>query len=350
MTATDADNDTLTYTIGGDDAAAFSIVSTSGQLQTKDILDFETKSSYTVTVTATDGNSGSDAIDVTITVTDITETNNPPVFTDGTNTTRTIAENTVSGANIGSAVTATDADNDTLTYTIGGDDAAAFSIVSTSGQLQTKDILDFETKSSYTVTVTATDGNSGSDAIDVTITVTDITETNNPPVFTDATNTTRTIAENTAANTNIGAPVTATDADNDVLTYTIGGTDKDSFSIVSTSGQLQTKDILDFETKSSYTVTVTATDGNSGSDAIDVTIAVTDVTETNNPPVFTEGTNTTRSIAENTASGTNIGTAVEATDVDSGTTLTYTLGGTDSASFSIVSTSGQLQTKTALDL
>ena len=52
-------------------------------------------------MTATDSNGGTDSITVTITVTDVTETNNPPVFTDGTNTTRTIAENTVSGANIG---------------------------------------------------------------------------------------------------------------------------------------------------------------------------------------------------------------------------------------------------------
>ena len=46
---------------------------------------------------------------------------------------------------------------------------------------------------------------------------------------------------------------------------------------------------------------------NSGSDSIDVTITVTDVTETNNPPVFTEGTNTSRSVAESTAVATNIG-------------------------------------------
>ena len=69
----------------------------------------------------------------------------------------------------------------------------------------------------------------------------------------------------------------------------------------------------------------------------------------NNAPVFTEGTSTTRSVAENTASSRNIGTAIAATDADSGDTLRYTLGGTDMASFAIVSTSGQLQTRAALD-
>ena len=45
---------------------------------------------------------------------------------------------------------------------------------------------------------------------------------------------------------------------------------------------------------------------------------------------------TTRSVAENTGMGQNIGTAVEATAANVGDTLTYSLSGTDSASFDIV--------------
>ena len=100
-------------------------------------------------------------------------TNNAPTFTDGPSTSRSIAENTASGQNIGAPITATDADTgDTLTYDLGGTDAAAFGIVSASGQIQTRAALDYETKSSYTVTVTVSDGNGGSDSIDVTINVT----------------------------------------------------------------------------------------------------------------------------------------------------------------------------------
>ena len=99
--------------------------------------------------------------------------NAAPVFTDGTDTTRTIAENSEAGVNIGSAVAATDADNDTLTYSLGGLDASSFDIVSSSGQLLTSAALDFETQSSYSVTVSASDGNDGSASITVTITVTD---------------------------------------------------------------------------------------------------------------------------------------------------------------------------------
>ena len=67
--------------------------------------------------------------------------------------------------------------------------------------------------------------------------------TNNTPTFAVAT-ATRSVAENTAAGQSVGAVVTATDADNDTLTYTLEGTDAASFDIVGTSGQIQTNAAL----------------------------------------------------------------------------------------------------------
>ena len=65
------DGDTLTYTLGGIDGESFDIDSTTGQLQTKATLDIETKSSYSITVSVTDGkNAGGEtyiALDDTIT-------------------------------------------------------------------------------------------------------------------------------------------------------------------------------------------------------------------------------------------------------------------------------------------
>ena len=204
----------------------------------------------------------------------------PPVFTEGSSATRTIAENTAAGVNIGAPVAATDADDDTLTYTLSGADAAAFSIDPTTGQLRTRAALDYETKSTYTVTVTVSDGTFTS-TLTVTIGVTDIDEIppNRAPVFTDGTSTTHTIAESTAAGVNIGTPVAATDADNDALTYTLSGADAAAFSIDSTTGQLRTRAALDYETKSTYTVTITVSDG-SLTDTIAVTINITNIDET----------------------------------------------------------------------
>ena len=344
VAATDPDGNTLAYTLGGTDADVFAIDNATGQLKTKVTLDYETKKTYSVTITASDG-SLKDTITVTINITDIVE-NRVPVFTEGNSATRSIAENTNSGVDIGTAVSATDEDNDTLTYTLGGTDAASFAIVGTSGQLKTSASLDYEDKTSYSVTITVSDGKGGTDSISVTITVTDVTE-NRAPVFTDGENTTRSVAENTATDINIGTAVAATDADNDTLTYTLGGTDATSFAIVGTSGQLKTSASLDYEDKTSYSVTITVSDGKGGTDSISVTITVTDVTE-NRAPVFTDGENTTRSVAENTTTDTNIGTAVAATDADNDT-LTYTLSGTDAISFAIENTTGHLKTKATLN-
>ena len=343
VAATDADEDNLEYTLGGTNADAFDIGSTTGQLRTKAPLNYETKDSYEVTVTVSDGNGGSAEIEVAITITDVDE-NIAPVFTDGDRTTREVAENTGPGVNIGTPVSATDANNDTLTYSLGGTNAAAFEIGSTTGQLRTKSPLDFETKDEYSVTITVDDSNGGSDTITATITVTDVDE-NIAPVFTKSDGTTREVVENTASGVNIGNPVSATDANNDNLTYSLGGEDAASFSINTANGQLRTHAALDYETDDSYSVTITVDDNNGGSDSITVTISVTNENEA---PMFTVGDRTTRSVAENTTSGENIGAPVSATDEDNNT-LTYTLGGTNASSFSIVSGTGQLQTSAALD-
>ncbi len=69
----------------------------------------------------------------------------------------------------------------------------------------------------------------------------------------------------------------------------------------------------------------------------------------NRPPAFTEDSATAFQVAENTASGTDIGDPVAATDPDDGDTLTYLLGGADADHFAIDADSGQLRTSGALD-
>ena len=104
---------------------------------------------------------------------------------------------------------------------------------------------------------------------------------NNAPVFADA-SATREVVENSAVGTSVGAVVTATDADNDTLTYSLEGTDAASFEIDSGTGQIKTVTGVTYDheaTQNTYSVTVKAADGNGGSDTIAVTIAVTDVNE-----------------------------------------------------------------------
>ena len=99
--------------------------------------------------------------------------NRPPQFA-AEGTTRSVNEDAAIGANVGAAVTATDADNDTLTYALSGSDA--FAISSGAGQITVHSALDYETKSSYSLTVSVSDGmNAAGDvdaAVDDTIAVT----------------------------------------------------------------------------------------------------------------------------------------------------------------------------------
>ena len=184
----------------------------------------------------------------------------------------------MAGEDIGAPVAASDADDAALTYTLSGTDTASFAIDSDTGQLMTLAALDYETKATYSVTVTASDSGGLSDSIDVTITVTDVVE-NVAPEFADSEDGARSVAENTMAGEDIGAPVAASDADDAALTYTLSGTDTASFAIDSDTGQLMTLAALDYETKATYSVTVTASDSGGLSDSIDVTITVTDVDE-----------------------------------------------------------------------
>ena len=139
--------------------------------------------------------------------------NNAPAFTEGDTATRSFPENTAAGANIEGAVAATDADSDTLTYSLGGTDASSFTIVPGTGQIQTgSGPYDFEAKSSYSVTVTVRDGNGGSDSIAVTINVQDVNEAPPAPSLTD-----QTATVGTAFSYQFAA---VTDPDSDTVGYT----------------------------------------------------------------------------------------------------------------------------------
>ena len=107
---------------------------------------------------------------------------------------------------------------------------------------------------------------------------------NQAPEFDDGSSASRSVAENAAAGTAVGTPVSATDDDGDTLAYVLAGTDAGDFSIDTSTGQLHTAAALDHEAGSSRSVSVTASDGNGGSAAIPVTVLVTDVDEPPDAP------------------------------------------------------------------
>ena len=202
-------------------------------------------------------------------------------FAEGDTTTREIAENTPKDTYIGDPLRySTNLPDECIGVSFSGPDWRSFDVVRVSPgslQLKTKARLNYEKKNAYQVRVRVLDwGSPATDLITVNITVTDVNEA---PVFSEqvdgtvANHVRRSIPENTPVDTNIGDPVSATDPDGDLLTYSLDGADAQSFNINALNGQLKTKVALVHETQSSYEVKVVVSDG-SQTNSITVTINV----------------------------------------------------------------------------
>ena len=281
-TVSDAEG-TVTWSLSGDDADKFSI-SDNGELTFNTPPDYETptdadgRNDYLLSIIVTDDGEEAKIEPVRVKVTDVNE---PPTFADET-TTRSVGENAGQYEDIGGPLEATDPDGDSPTYTLEDADNLPFSI-DFSGQLQVDGDLDHEARPSYPVTVTVSDGKDAEGNADTTA---------------DDTNHGHHLRHRRKRAAGVWhdhrfprgprehcrrrehrRPVAATDPDTgDTLTYTLGVDDAASFDIDESTGQLQTKAPLDYETKDSYTVTVIATPENAA-ETTDVTITVTNVDE-----------------------------------------------------------------------
>ncbi|MDQ0462480.1 Ca2+-binding RTX toxin-like protein [Caulobacter ginsengisoli] len=323
---------------GGADASAFTINATTGALTLTSSANYEAKSSYSLTVTATDhGGTGLSASNtVTVNVTNVNEapTIAPQTFS--------VAEN--AGANyVVGTVASSDLDSGTFAnprYAItGGTDASAFTINATTGALTLISSANYESKSSYSLTVTVQDtGGTGLTAYNtITVNVTNVNET--PSISAQSFN----LAENAGANAVVGT-VTSSDLDSGTFAnprYAItGGADAAAFSINATTGVLTKNTSADYEAKSSYSLTVTVQDtGGTGLTASNtITVNITDVNET--PTISPQ----TLSVNENTAASYALSPALTSSDPDVGTYANpyYTISGTDAAAFTINATTGVL--------
>ncbi len=150
--STDADNDALTYSINyGDGTVGTGAITTHT---------YESAGQYTAIVRVSDGNGGSDATSVTINVEGDDPTNTPPVAS----LIATPTEGTTPLEVTFDASGSTDADGDTLSYSIEyGDGTSGTGAVSTHTY----------TTGEYEAIVTVSDGQGGTDTASVTITVDD---------------------------------------------------------------------------------------------------------------------------------------------------------------------------------
>mgnify|MGYP001372655587 CR=1 FL=1 len=228
--------DTLTLSLGGTDAGSFDL-SSENILTFKEAPDYETKTSYAITLSLTD-ETVTVTKDIEILVTNVNDV--VPEFT--SEATFSVAENQTS---VGIA-TATDAEGDLVTFTnISGSELEA----SSDGVITFVTAPDYETKSTYTATLTINDGVNDATQ-DITVTVTDVNEA---PLFTSAS-----AFSADEQQLSIGT-VVASDQDGNSLSFSM--LSGDDLTIDPASGVLTFKTAPDYETTTSITDIVKVTDG-----------------------------------------------------------------------------------------
>ncbi|WP_165440551.1 cadherin domain-containing protein [Rubripirellula amarantea] len=280
IVASDPDSQNLVFSIEGENEFGLVIDSQTGELSVgpSSSLNFEAVNAFTLNVAATDGFAARTAV-VTV---DVLDRNEAPIVSSSD---FRIAEGTAGGTVIGE-VDAIDPDfslGQTLTYSIiGGRDAGDFVIDPTSGLVSLSDSItaDFETRRELRFIVRVSDNASPSLSTDVEQIVT-VIDQNDPPQFVT---TQIDVAENSQG---VIGTVVATDADaGQTLTYQLTNAGSSPFSI-SSSGVVSIRSgfTLDFETQSTYALSVVVLDNGTPAIAENATITV-NVTDVNEPPAL----------------------------------------------------------------
>jgi mRNA-degrading endonuclease HigB of HigAB toxin-antitoxin module len=323
FSAIDVDaGDTFTYILVNNNAAYFAI--SGNTLKLTKTVDYETTKNLSITVRVTDVNLNTFDKTFTFNIANVNDETPSDITLTGS---LIIVGNTAANTDLGT-LSAIDVDEgDTLTYTLENNSAAYFAI--DGNTLKLAKTVDYETTKRLIVTVRVTDANSHTFSKNFTFTIADPNSNNNSPtdIILSIGNSTdnHTIAENTAANTNLGT-LSTTDADmGDTFTYTLINNSEAYFSI--NGNMLQLAKTVDYETTKNLSITVKVTDANSHIFSKGFDFAITDIDDT--APIDIQLSNKT--LVKGQVADTLIGT-LSANDVD---TATLSFSVSDTTNFKI---------------
>ena len=288
----------------------FAINKDNGQITLIQSLDREQQASYRLTVLVNNKDNKCHKGRTWVTVIVIDENDNSPKFR-LSQYTATVKENQAANTLV-TTVTATDADsgnNAKLSFSITAGNSDGHFNIDKDGQVHTTQPLNFETKSSYTMTIQGRDGGSPSRSNTTTLTI-KVEDLNEPPVFQKSCarsgSCTMSVAENSARVTVIG-DLLATDPDHDncALTYTITTLDAQGVLTIDNSGSVKTQRVLDREMKESYQALVSVKDCGSPALEISTRLTVEVLDKNDNSPVFSPATYSA-GISEDVKAGTTV--------------------------------------------
>ena len=365
--ATDEETtDTLDYSITGTDAALFNVDAANGDLSFKTAPDYEDAQDsnkdnvYRFNLIATDdgGKTAKQAIEVEVddVAAALTMAATSPTVNEG-----------VTGVIVTPTLTNDDSSND-VTFTFnGGDDDDLFNIDEDTGAISFKSVPDFEnpddggatpSDNAYEVDILVTDSEGTTAATSITISVANINDED--PAFSSASTTATFTSANTTegslsvdvAEDSTSAPVFAVVFDNgegapapatsSAVTYSLSTNAGTSNFDISAAGviSLTASAELDFESRDTIQLTVTATDGEGDTAKTTVQVNVTDVDEA---PEYTAPANP---VSVDSDEDVDIGDEIEDAFVDpEGTAMTFTVvaptAGT--SALTVATTAGVLQ-------
>ncbi len=303
ISATDIDGDTLSFTVTGSPANGSVVLNAgTGSFTYTPNANYNGSDSFVVTIS--DGKGGTTTSLVTVGVTPV---NDAPV---ASNLNLNTNENTA----VNGAISASDADGDTLSFLVSGAPANGTVVLNAAtGTFVYTPNAGYSGSDSFVVTIS--DGNGGTTTSLVSIGVAAV---NDAPITSNLNLTTN---EDTAVNGN----VSATDPDGDTLSFSITGTPSNGTVVLnSTTGAFTYTPTTGYSGSDSFIVTVS--DGNGGTVTSTVTIGVTAVNHA--PTAAADSTSTDESTA--------VTIAVRANDIDpDGDSLEVT-GVTQGANGSVV--------------
>ncbi len=327
-TATDAESDNITWSVTGADAGFFTIAADPGNanlgvLTFNTVPDFETQSTYSVTIVATDDGEPSMFSERAVTVT--------LENVDETGTIGTIDGVAQVGMTLTAPVAADITDPDGAVVVTGH----SWSGAGTTTNAATYAVVAGDLDNTITVTVTYTDGQGTgkmltSDATEAVVAADVI-------LSADADLSALTISEGTLPAFAAATTSYAVDVDNDVASVTLTPTTADTTAHVTVAGTAVTS------ATASGAITL-----NVGANAIAIVVTAQNGTEKTYTVTIDRGANTaprittaaTQSVAENTPTTTPVVTF--AADDDESNTITWALTGADAGDFTLNAASGAL--------
>ncbi len=277
--------------------------------------------------------------------------NEAPTAVTLTNSVTSLAENTNTAARLKVAdIGITDDALGTNNLSLSGADAGIFEIFDNDLYVRAGTVFNFATKSSYAVAVAVDDltvGNTPDATTNFTLGITDVNEA---PTAVTLTNSVTSLAENTNTTTRLKvADISITDDALGTNSLSLSGADADIFEIFDNDLYVKAGTVLDFETKSSYAVTVAVDDltvGNTPDATTNFTLGITDVNEA---PTAVTLTNSVTSLAENTNTAARLKVAdISITDDVLGTN-NLSLSGADADIFEIFDNDLYVRAGTVLD-